>query len=62
MRDSGQGGIEYLLLIAALIGLGAMIAYYYWVSSKSTATSASDVGSYSIDVATSKAIEIWSRV
>ncbi|WP_457614259.1 class III signal peptide-containing protein [Methanopyrus sp.] len=39
--ERGQGGIEYLLLIAALIGLGAMIAYYWWTSAKSAASSAS---------------------
>ncbi|WP_456435505.1 class III signal peptide-containing protein [Methanopyrus sp.] len=62
MRSSGQGGIEYLILIAALVGLGIMIAYYYWTSSKSTASGASEVGSYSLNVAASKAEEVWSRV
>ena len=62
MGNSGQGGIEYLILIAALAGLGIMIAYYYWTSSKSTATAAKETGSYSINVAASKAAEVWSRV
>jgi len=39
--ERGQGGIEYLLLIAALIGLGILIAYYWWTSAKSAGTSAS---------------------
>ncbi|WP_456482678.1 hypothetical protein [Methanopyrus sp.] len=39
--ERGQGGIEYLLLIAALIGLGILIAYYWWSSAKSAGQSAS---------------------
>ncbi len=39
--ERGQGGIEYLLLIAALIGLGILIAYYWWTSAKGAGQSAS---------------------
>ncbi|WP_456454163.1 hypothetical protein [Methanopyrus sp.] len=38
--ERGQGGIEYLLLIAALIGLGILIAYYWWTSAKSAGAAA----------------------
>ncbi|WP_456435504.1 hypothetical protein [Methanopyrus sp.] len=39
--ERGQGGIEYLLLVAALIGLGILIASYWWASAKSAGSAAS---------------------
>jgi len=40
----GQGGIEYLLLIAALIGLGILVAYYWWTFAKAAGESAAPPG------------------
>ncbi|WP_457619486.1 class III signal peptide-containing protein [Methanopyrus sp.] len=40
----GQGGIEYLILIAALIGLGILVAYYWWSFAKTAGESAAPPG------------------
>ncbi|WP_088335844.1 MULTISPECIES: hypothetical protein [unclassified Methanopyrus] len=41
---SGQGGVEYLILIAALIGLGTLVAYYWWSFAKRAGGAASPPG------------------
>ncbi len=40
----GQGGVEYLILIAALIGLGILVAYYWWSFAKSAGEAAAPPG------------------
>lgn len=40
----GQGGVEYLILIAALIGLGILVAYYWWSFASAAGESAAPPG------------------
>ena len=40
----GQGGIEYLILIAALIGLGILVAYYWWSFARTAGEAAAPPG------------------
>ncbi|WP_456483121.1 hypothetical protein [Methanopyrus kandleri] len=58
--ERGQGGIEYLLLIAALIGLGILIAYYWWTSAQAAGKSASGGASTAGSTAKSKGTEMAS--
>ncbi|WP_456467297.1 class III signal peptide-containing protein [Methanopyrus sp.] len=60
-EERGQGGIEYLLLLAALIGLAAVVAYYFVRSYSSAGQSASGAATKAAGSASQKGVKAWEK-
>ncbi len=60
-EERGQGGIEYLLLLAALIGLAAVVAYYFLTSYSGAGQSASGAASQAATKASQAGTQAWNQ-
>ncbi len=60
-EERGQGGIEYLLLLAALIGLAAVVAYYFLQSYSQAGQSASGAATTAAQTASQKGTGAWNQ-
>ncbi len=60
-EERGQGGIEYLLLLAALIGLAAVVAYYFLSSYSTAGQSASGATAQAAQKASQQGVGAWGK-
>ncbi len=60
-EERGQGGIEYLLLLAALIGLAAVVAYYFLSSYSTAGSSAYGAAGQAAEQASTKGTQAWQK-
>jgi len=60
-EERGQGGIEYLLMLAALIGIAAVVAYFVLQGYSSAGQSASGAMSTAASSASAKGVAAWQK-
>ncbi len=60
-EERGQGGIEYLLMLAALIGIAAVVAYYVLQGYSSAGQSASGAMTTAAQSASQSGTAAWSK-
>jgi uncharacterized protein (UPF0333 family) len=60
-EERGQGGIEYLLLLAALIGLAAVVAIYFLSSYSTAGKSAAGAAGTAAQTASQKGTGVWQQ-
>jgi uncharacterized protein (UPF0333 family) len=59
--ERGQGGIEYLLMLAALIGIAAVVAYFVLQGYSSAGQSASGAMSTAASSASAAGTAAWQK-
>ncbi len=60
-EERGQGGIEYLLMLAALVGIAAVVAYFVLYGYSSAGSSASGAMSAAATSASQKGVAAWQK-